>query len=88
MTHDPGDATMRHLMTFALAGLFGSLLLVGDASACLKLKCACPAPAPAPAPVCAPKICHWKMPKFKLNFCHKKAACETYAAPVASPQSM
>jgi hypothetical protein len=94
---------MRHLSTLALAGLFGGLLLVGDASACHKKKCACPAPVTycAPAPVvCAPApvVCaapkakhHFKMPKISL--CHKTAApaCATYgyAAPVsyATPQS-
>ena len=49
---------MRSLSTLALAGLFGGLLLVSDASACHKKKaCTCPAPvvycAPAPV-VCAP----------------------------------
>ncbi len=79
---------MRHLTTLALAGLFGGLLFVGDASACHKKKCACPAPAPVvtcppPAPVCEPvcapktKTCHFKMPKMhmpKISLCHKKAA--------------
>jgi hypothetical protein len=49
---------MRSLSTLALAGLFGGLLLVGDASACHKKKaCTCAAPVAycAPAPVvCAP----------------------------------
>jgi hypothetical protein len=90
---------MRPLSTLALAGLFGGLLLVGDASACHKKKCYCPPPAPvcapapivcAPAPVvCAPKVKHhFQMPKL---FCHKKAplcvtyapTCVTYAAPVS-----
>ena len=90
---------MRHLMTFALAGLFGGLLFASDASACHKKKCPCPAPAPvcapvvvcapAPAPVCEPveKKCHFKMPKMKFG-CHKKAACapvETCATPTYYP---
>ena len=81
---------MRHLSTLALAGLFGGLLLVGDASACHKKKCPAPTVAcePAPPPVCepAPVVCeapkkkhHFKMPKFSLH--HKKAAAE--CAPVA-----
>ncbi len=58
----------RHLLTLALAGLFG-VLATADAKACHKKKCtpACapapvpcvvqtppPAPCPPPAPVCAP----------------------------------
>lgn len=87
---------MRHLSTLALAGLFGGLLLVGDASACHKKKCPCPPPAPVcvptPPPVCepAPVVCeapkkkhHFKMPKMKFG--HKKAvecapAAYTYEA--------
>jgi hypothetical protein len=86
---------MRHLSTLALAGLFGGLLLVGDASACHKKKAACACPAPAPVCAPAPVVCeapvkkhHMKMPKIKLG-CHKKAAaCETYA-PIsyATPQT-
>ncbi len=88
---------MRTLTTLALAGLFGALLLAGDASACChKKKVACaPACAPAPAPVCEPApapVCEapakkhcggFKMPKMKFG-CHKKAApaCETAYAPV------
>ncbi len=81
---------MRNLKTLAFAGLFGTLMLAGDASACHKKKCACPAPAPvacAPAPVVAcapaPKKCHMKMPKMKH---HAKATCAPVAyaaAPVA-----
>jgi hypothetical protein len=80
----------RHLMTFTLAGLFGTLLFLGDAQACChKKRCPAPCPAPvvecAPAPVCAPVAC---APKKKCHLfggmkfgCHKKAAC---AAPVAT----
>ena len=87
---------MRHLSTLALAGLFGALLLVSDASACHKKKCPCPAPAPvcapAPAPVCAPapapvcetpkKKCHFKMPKMHMP---KFSLCHKKAAPVCEP---
>jgi hypothetical protein len=83
---------MRHLSTLALAGLFGGLLLVGDASACHKKKCA------SPAPVCeAPKKkCHFKMPKMNFSLHHKKAAtcapvayesAPVYAAPQAWPSA-
>ena len=86
---------MRYLSTFALAGLFGGLFLVGDASACHKKKaCTCPAPVvayvPAPVVACAPvKTKHMKMPKIKMAH-HKKVApvCTTYApATYAAPQS-
>ncbi len=72
-------------MTLALAGLFGTLMLSGDASAChFKKKACAPAPcaAPEPAPCPAPKVCCFK--KFKLfsgGLCHKKAVCAP--APVA-----
>ena len=72
------------LSTLALAGLFGGLLLVGDASACHKKKtCACPPPAPVVACAPAPKAKHkMKMPKMTLH--HKKPAATCYA-PVAYP---
>jgi hypothetical protein len=96
---DSGDDPMRHLSTLALAGLFGSLLLAGDASACHKKKCACPAPAPvcapapvmvcAPAPVCAPKkTCHFKMPKMTMpKLCHKKATCAPMVYETMAPMT-
>ena len=74
---------MRTLSTLALAGLFGGLLLVGDASACHKKKAACAPVACAPAPVvCEAPVKqkhHMKMPKLG---CHKNkatAVCATYA---------
>jgi hypothetical protein len=89
------ENSMR-ISTLALAGLFGGLLLAGDASACHKKKCACPAPAPvavcAPAPVvaCAPAPKakhHMKMPKMTMH--HKKTAtvCATYAPTYSAPVS-
>lgn len=81
----------RQLLTLALTGLFGTLLLSSDASACHKRRCKTPAtcapvqtvvvaPCPPPAPVCepAPKCGH---PRRKLFggglFHHKKQACAT-----------
>ncbi len=78
--------------TLAFAGLFGSLVLTSDASACHKKKCAC---APTTTVVCEPAPV--KVKKVKMAKCHKaKATCApvayaptTYAAPMsyASPQA-
>ena len=90
---------MRHLTTFALAGILGSLLMAGNAEACHKRKCTC-----APV-VCAPVVCATgRLPltsrlrspcalKVKkcggggllAGLCHKKAACApaSCATPVA-----
>ncbi len=78
---------MRTLSTLALAGLFGGLLLVGDASAGHKKKAAACAPAPvacvpAPAPVvCEAPVKQKHHAKKAKGGCHKKAtpACESYA---------
>ncbi len=65
--------------TLAFAGLLGTLVLTGDASACHKKKCTCATPAPV---VCAPAPVKVKTVKMKHH--HKKAACETVAyAPVS-----
>ena len=48
---------IRHLTTFALTAVLGSIVLVGNAEACHKRKCGCAAPAPAPcATVCATPV--------------------------------
>jgi hypothetical protein len=82
----------RQLLTLALTGLFGALLLSSDASACHKKRCKAPAtctvavaPCPPPAPVCAPApTCAPKRKHLFAGLCHKKKACATpvvYAAP-------
>src|SRR5271165_1785 len=95
----PGDASMkRHLLSFVLSGLVGTLAFAGNAQACHKRSCACqPAPtcvaaAPAPcsyeAPVCEPtcaprKHCGLFASLRGLRLgFHKRAAC---AEPVAAP---
>src|SRR5689334_10374981 len=81
----------RQLLTLALTGLFGAVLLSSDASACHKKRCKAPAtctvvaaPCPPPAPVCAPApTCHQRKRLFG-GLCHKKKACPApvvYAAP-------
>ncbi len=83
---------IRNLTTLVAFGLFGSLLLAGNAEACHKLgckkSCAAPAPCVAPAPVCAPacapvakKIC---MPRIKLCAMPKICAPRTCAPKVRS----
>jgi hypothetical protein len=61
----------RSFVTLALAGLLGSVLLVGDAEACHKKKRACPppcppapcaVPAPCPPPPCPPPPCYEPAP--------------------------
>ena len=90
----------RQLLTLALTGLFGTLLLSSDASACHKKRCKAPAtcapvatvevaPCPPPAPVCepAPKCGHKRWKLFG-GLCHKKKVCATpvvYAAPTCAP---
>jgi hypothetical protein len=89
---------MRHLTTFALAGILGSLLMAGNAEACHKKKCACapvvcaPAPvicyqpAPCPRPVkvaCAPKVKKCGGGGLFAGLCHKKQACAP--APCGTP---
>jgi hypothetical protein len=79
---------MRHLTTFALAGILGSLLMAGNAEACHKKKCVCapvvcaPAPvicyqpAPCPRPVkvaCAPKIKKCGGGGLCLRLSHRRA---------------
>jgi hypothetical protein len=75
---------MRHLTTFALAGILGSLLMAGNAEACHKRKCNC-----APV-VCAPVVCYQPAPCVKVKkcglfagLCHKKQSCAP--APCATP---
>jgi hypothetical protein len=72
----------RQLLTLALAGVLGALL-VSDARACHKAKCPhkcapaapvcaepCPPPCPPPAPVCAEPVAKKScQPHFKLS-CH------------------
>jgi hypothetical protein len=90
----------RTILTGALAGVFGLLMLVGDASACChKRRAACaPAPCAAPAPcvaTCAPArtgCCGHKV-RHRLGLCHKKrAACAPapvcYAGPMPAGQMM
>lgn len=60
----------RHVLTLAMAGLFGLLLTAGEASAChKKARCpkpcapvvdCCPVPACEPAPICEPAPCRKK----------------------------
>jgi hypothetical protein len=89
---------MRHLSTLALAGLFGGLLLVGDASACHKKKCACPAPvaycapapvaycAPAPVAYCAPApvVCETPKPKCHFKMPKMSFGCHKKVAPTCA----
>lgn len=89
----------RQLLTLALTGLFGTLLLSSDASACHKKRCKTPAtcapvqtvvvaPCPPPAPVCEPApTCFRPRKKLFGGLCHKKQACPTpvvYAAPTCT----
>jgi hypothetical protein len=90
----------RHLLTFALTGLFGALLLSSDASACCHKKRACapapcapvacvqPAPCPPPAPVCEPCPPPTGCCKKKFNLfgglCHKRRACAQPAVVVCA----
>jgi hypothetical protein len=64
---------IRHLTTLILTGLLGSIVLVGNAEACLRPKCGCGAPVICRAPRPAPCV-------QKVKFC-KPAPC---ARPVAT----
>jgi hypothetical protein len=82
----------RHLLTLALATLFGSALLVSDASACChKRRTACVQTCVVAAP-CPPPVAQCRQPRRRLfaGLCHKrKAVCApvvAYApAPCATP---
>jgi hypothetical protein len=102
LTANGEDFMRRHLLPLVLTGLFGSLWLASDASACChKRKCAQPV-ACAPAPVvvagcaAAPRHrggCHHRLKFCGLRLgCHKKVACAPapcapYVVPMASPQA-
>ena len=90
----------RHLLTLALAGLFGSLFVANDASACCHKRrtVACQtcvaapvcvvAPAPPPAPVCEPVVCAPAPKKCGLFGGHKLFGCfhkQRCAAPAPAP---
>jgi len=85
----------RNLMTLALAGLIGSLVLASDAGACChKKKCVepcavtCPPP-PPPAPVCEPcpppAKCGHKFKLFGHKHCKKACAPVVCETPVYAP---
>jgi hypothetical protein len=85
----------RRMLVFAVAGLFGALLMASDSEAgCFKKKCkepcetACVAPCPTPqcepCEPCAPVKC--KKPKKQCFLFKKKAKCvEACAAPCPAP---
>ncbi len=77
---------VRNLTTLILTGVLGSIVMAGNAEACLFKRCSCQKPAPCnvacvqPAPCvtpvattcCAPKVrhCNFTLPKL---FCHKES---------------
>src|ERR1700750_3391309 len=86
---------MKHLTSLVLGGVFGSLLLVGNAEAGHHKKAACAAPvayapvACAPAPVAcapAPVACAPKVKKHHgvVGLCHKKKPAVACAGPVVA----